>query len=295
MAHQHDHHHQSKKNLALAFFINLAFSIIEVIGGILTNSVAILSDALHDFGDAVSLGLAWYFQKVSEKKPNTRYTYGYKRYATLSALITVVILLTGSSIVLYESIGRLFHPVQTDAAGMIMLAVLGIAVNGYAMLRLRKGKSMNERAVSLHMLEDVLGWFAVLLGSILMYFFDVPIIDPILSIGVSLFMLTQVFQTLKRIFRVFMQGKPDEVQMDRLSALLKSQPGVVDVHDFHLWTMDNDLMVSSVHLVVAENTTKEMQQNLRFAAHQVLKENGVQHATIEIEFESEACEWCESV
>lgn len=169
MAHKHSHHHSHShhhgtKNISLAFFLNLGFCIIELIGGLLTNSVAILSDALHDFGDSVALGLAWVFQKKSEQKPDDKYTYGYRRFSLLSAIINSIILVAGSAFVLFESIKRIIEPAETNAKGMLLLAILGVAVNGVAILRLRKGGSVNERVVSLHLMEDVLGWVAVLIG-----------------------------------------------------------------------------------------------------------------------------------
>ena len=154
VGHHHDHQHHSDvagENIATAFFLNLFFCVIEAVGGFLTNSIAIMSDALHDLGDSISLGLAWYFQKVSKRKPDHTYTYGYKRFTILSAFLNSVILLTGSVFVLTESIKRVFDPVQSNARGMFILAVLGVLVNGVAVVRLKKGDSLNERVVSLHM------------------------------------------------------------------------------------------------------------------------------------------------
>lgn len=301
MSHNHHHSHDHNlsgagtKNIALAFYLNLIFSVIELIGGMLTNSVAILSDALHDLGDSISLGMAWYFQKVSKKKPDGKYTYGYKRFSILSALLNSLILLTGSGIVLYESAIRLFHPVQSDAKGMLLLAVLGILVNGFAALRLRKGGSLNERVVSLHMLEDVLGWVAVLIASIVMIYTDWSILDPILSIGISCFILYNVYHNLSKAFRVILQGKPDDVnEADLRESLLNLKP-VKGIHDLHIWTMDSEYLVLTVHLVLPESTTENERQTLRAAAHELLKTKGIQHATIEMESASENCEWCDGL
>ena len=164
-AHHHDHH-GDVKNIKVAFFLNFGFAIIEIIGGFLTNSVAILSDAVHDLGDSLSLGLAWYFQKYSRKKSDSTYTYGYRRFSLVGALANSLVLIVGSILILTEAIPRIFNPQQAHPQGMMMLAVLGIAVNGVAMLRLRRGKSLNEKVVSLHLMEDVLGWIAVLVGAI---------------------------------------------------------------------------------------------------------------------------------
>ncbi len=300
MSHEHHHTHSydtsesGGKNIALAFFLNLFFCIIELVGGLLTNSVAILSDALHDLGDSVSLGMAWYFQKVSNRKPDGKYTYGYKRFSILSALLNSLILLSGSFVVLYESINRLFDPVQSDAKGMLLLAVMGVLVNGFAALRLRKGGSLNERVVSLHLLEDVLGWVAVLIASIVMIFTNWSVLDPILSIGISCFILYNVYQNLRKAFRIILQGKPDEVdEADLRESLLFLSP-VIAIHDLHVWTMDSEYLVLTVHLVLPDETTENERQALRAAAHELLKTKGIQHATIEMESASENCEWCET-
>ena len=176
----------SEKNIGYAFFLNFGFTIIEIIGGFLTNSVAILTDAVHDFGDSISLGLAWYLQKVSKKGSDHKYSYGYKRFSLLGAIINSVILLVGSVFILSETIPRILEPQTPDVKGMFILAILGIIVNGAAVIRLRTGNTINEKVVSLHLWEDVLGWVAILIGSVMMYFFDIPIIDPILSILISI-------------------------------------------------------------------------------------------------------------
>ncbi len=301
MSHEHHHSHEhdlkgsESKNIALAFYLNLVFCVIELVGGILTNSVAILSDALHDLGDSVSMGMAWYFQKISKRKPTQKYTYGYKRFSILSALLNSLILLSGSGIVIYESISRLFDPVHSNAKGMLLFAILGVLVNGFAALRLSKGSSLNERVVSLHLLEDVLGWVAVLIASIVMIFTDLTILDPILSIGISCFILYNVYHNLKKAFRVILQGKPDQVDEAVLRESLLNLKPIQSIHDLHVWTMDSEYLVLTVHLVLPDETTENERQALRAAAHELLKTKGIQHATIEMESSSENCEWCEAL
>ena len=299
MSHHHNHSHlhahsDANKNIAVAFFLNLLFCIIELIGGLYTGSIAILSDALHDFGDSIALGLAWIFQKISEKKPTARYTYGYKRFSLLSAIINSVVLITGSIFVLYESIQRIASPVETNAKGMLLLAVLGVIVNGAAILRLKKGSSINERVVSLHLLEDVLGWIAILIASIVMLFVNVPVLDPILSVVISIFILYNVYRNMRSIFPVILQGKPDAIDEKEIREKLMILPGIKDIHDLHIWTMDSEYNILTVHLVLKEKKGIEEQQGIRAQARSLLKENDIQHATIEIEYESESCEWCEN-
>ncbi len=290
--HSHDHSH-GNENLLTAFILNLSFCIIELVGGLLTNSVAILSDALHDFGDSLSIGLALYLQKISKRKPDSKYTYGYKRFTILSALINSVVLLTGSIIIITESIKRMMNPSQPDAKGMLILAIIGVIVNGVAFLRLSKSKSLNERVVSLHMMEDVLGWVAVLIGSIIMIFVEVPVLDSILSIAISVYIIYNVYNNLRKALRVLLQGKPSEIDEESIKNALLELPNVKCLHDLHIWSMDSEYMVLTVHLVVEDNIQKEEQQALRSAAHDILKSLDIQHSTIEIENNSENCEWCE--
>src|SRR5690606_2769327 len=211
--HSHHHHDASSRNLSTAFWINSIFAVIELIGGFYTNSVAILSDALHDFGDSLSLGLAYIFQRKSLRTRDASYSYGYKRFSLVGAVANAVILMVGSVFIVQESVTRLFDPVQPDARGMLAIAILGLVANGIALIRLRTGQSLSERVVALHFIEDVLGWIAVLIGSIVMIFADVPVLDPILSIGIALFILYNAYKNLRQSFRIILQGIPENVDV----------------------------------------------------------------------------------
>ncbi|MBR4308667.1 MAG: cation transporter [Oscillospiraceae bacterium] len=176
---------KSERKLWVAFVLNLAFSLFEFLGGIYTGSVAILSDGLHDLGDAISIGLSWFFEKKSKGAANQRYTYGYGRFSLLGGLITVTVLLIGSVLVIYHAVQRLADPGQIRYNGMILFALVGVVVNGSAVFFTRDGESVNQKAVNLHMLEDVLGWIVVLVGAVVMKLTNFPLLDPILSIGVA--------------------------------------------------------------------------------------------------------------
>lgn len=287
MAHNHNHTHGSSKNIAVAFFLNFGFAVFEFFGGIYTNSMAITSDALHDFGDSISLGVSWYFEKIAKRPPSLKFSYGLKRFSLVGAIINSLVLFGGSIFILIETIPRLIHPVASDAKGMFVFALIGIAVNAYAMWRLQRGKSLNERVVSLHLLEDVLGWVAVLIGSIVMYFFDVPIIDPILSLAISIFILVNVFKNMKAVMRVILQGVPEDVNMEEISSALTSLKGVASIHDLHIWSMDSEYMVLSVHIVSSGDAELA---DLKQAIRQLLSQKfNIEHATMEIETEGENC------
>ncbi len=287
--HSHSHGHEDVKNIKVAFFLNLSFTIIEFVGGFMTNSMAILSDAVHDLGDSFSLGLSWYFQKVAKRPRSKNYTYGYKRFSLLGAIINSLILVVGSVLILSKSIPRLFAPEQPDALGMIWLAVLGVVVNGAAVLRLRRGSSINERVVSLHLLEDVLGWVAVLIGAVVMMFADVPVLDPILSIAITLYVLFNVYGNIKESLRIILQGSPESVDIDELKKMILAVDGVGDIHDVHLWSVDGEYNVLTVHVVLSSPLQMEKLHGLKTEIREKLLSLGVQHSTIEFETPDEDC------
>ena len=295
MGHNHNHSHREKSNIALAFFLNLSFTVIELTGGFLTNSIAIISDAVHDFGDSLSLGLAWYFQKLSTKGSTKQYSYGYKRFSLLGAIINSVVLIVGSIYILSEAIQRIFSPQETSAKGMFLLAILGVLVNGFAVLRTRKGKSINERVVSLHLLEDVLGWVAVLVGSVVMYFTGWTIIDPILSLGIACFVLFNVFKNIRLVLPVLMQGTPAEIEQEQIIQKLKEINDITNIHDLHIWSLDEEYNVLTVHIILNEILSTEKLVELKKQIRTVLKEKKIQHATIEFEMPNEKCDFEECV
>lgn len=292
MAHHHNHHHghsHDTGNIKVAFFINLLFTIIEIIGGVLTNSVAILSDAVHDLGDSLSLGLAWYFQNYSKKKRSPSFSYGYGRFSLLGAIINSIVLVVGSVFIFIEAIPRLIEPQQPETQGMMLLAILGVIFNGAAVLRLKKGTSVNERVVSLHLLEDVLGWIAVLIGSIIMHFFDIPIIDPILSLGIALFILMNVYKNLKETIQIVMQGVPGNTDVKDVKQKLLSYPDIVAVHDIHIWSMDGEYTIMTAHIVVQHKDTLIALDSLKKKIREDLKELHIEHVTLEFEDVGENC------
>jgi len=289
--HAHHHHsgHEDVKNIKVAFFLNFFFTIIEFVGGVLTNSVAILSDAVHDLGDSFSLGLSWYFQRVAKKPSTKEFTYGYKRFSLLGAVVNSVVLLVGSVVILMNAIPRLLHPEQPDVKGMLLLAVLGVVVNGLAVLRLRKGSSINERVVSLHLLEDVLGWVAVLLGAGVMYFVEAPIIDPLLSVGITLFILYNVYRNIRQSLHIILQGSPAAVNMDEVKRSIVKMDGVLSVHDLHAWSVDGQFNVLTIHVVLQGARPMAELRPLKAQIRETLLKLGVEHSTIEFEVSDEDC------
>jgi len=276
---------KTEKNILIAFILNLLFSIIEFIGGTLTNSVAIISDSIHDIGDSLSIGISYFFEKKSKRKPDNKYTYGYKRYSLLGSIIINIILLIGSIIVIYSSINRLINPVKVNYDGMLIISIIGVVVNFLAAYFTRDGDSLNQKSVNLHMLEDVLGWLVVLIGSIIMKFTDISIIDPILSILVALFILIHVFKNLKIIMNLFLEKTPSNIDVSKLKDKLLTINEVKDVHHVHIWSLDGYNHYATVHVVVDDINDK-----IKKIIKDELKEMKINHSTIELENLNEKCD-----
>lgn len=282
--HSHSHGNSAQKNIATAFFLNLIFAVIELFGGLFTNSVAILSDAVHDLGDSLSLGVAWYLQKVSVKKGDNKFSYGYKRFSLLGSIFISVVLIVGSIFILIESAKRLANPQETNAGGMVLLAILGIIVNGAAVLRLKKGTSHNERAVMLHMMEDVLGWVAVLVGGIIMHFWDTTFLDPLLSVLITIWVLYNVYKNLSATIAIMLQQVPDGVDLNALKNEFSNIDNSHSVHDLHIWSLDGESHIMSLHLVMQENVSRDQVQQAKNTLKDIANNKGIEHVTVEVEF-----------
>ena len=275
---------KSEKNIFIAFILNLAFSVFEFIGGIFTGSVAIVSDAIHDFGDAAGIGISYFLEKKSKKQPDEKHTYGYARYSVIGSLITTFILLFGSVTVIYNAINRLINPSEIDYNGMIIFAVVGVCVNFCAAYFTRDGDSLNQKAVNLHMLEDVLGWAVVLIGAIIMRFTDWSFIDPVMSVGVSLFIFINAVRNLKEAIDLFLEKTPHGIDIKEIAEHISEIDGVIGVHHIHIWSMDGQSNYATMH-VVTNSDSHKIKETIR----EELLEHGINHATLELETEDERC------
>lgn len=276
------HDHSGVKNLKFAFFLNLGFTILEFIGGFLTNSVAIMSDALHDLGDSIALALAWYLQDFSKKRRDEKFSYGYGRFSLLGAWINATILIIGSLFILFEAIPRLVEPQEVDEQGMFWFAIFGILVNGIAAWKLHSGKSLNEKVISLHLLEDVLGWVAILVSSIIMMFTDLPILDPILSLMIMGFVLYNATRNMIKAMKIFLQATPKDVDLDKVKELILALPRVEDVYHLHVWTLDGEVNILTIHIQL-KNVDMAAAQEIKSNVRDLLAELNIKHATIETE------------
>ncbi len=275
---------KTRRNILIAFLLNLLFAVVEFAGGALTGSVAILSDAVHDLGDAAGIGIAFFLERKSERRPDAVYTYGYARYSVIGSALTTLILLLGCGIVIARAFERFLSPVAIHYDGMIALAILGIVVNLAATFVTRAGDSLNQKAVNLHMLEDVLGWITVLIGAVVMRFTDFWILDPLLSLGVAAFILVNALRNLRRALGVFLEKAPSDIAVSALCEHLREIDGVRDVHHIHVWSLDGHRHCATMHIV-----TDSDPHTVKDRVRKELAEHGVEHATLEFETPNESC------
>ncbi|MFN2341061.1 MAG: cation diffusion facilitator family transporter [Halanaerobium sp.] len=287
---EHDHDHSNVSNIKMAFFLNLSFTIIEIFGGIFTNSMAILSDALHDLGDSISLAMSWYLENYSQKGADEEFSYGYARFSLLGALINSIVLILGSVFILTKVIPRIFAPQAVHPEGMLYLAILGIIVNGIAVFKLRGGESLNKDVVSWHLLEDVLGWVAVLIVSIVLIYKELPILDPLLSLLINLYILYNVISKLKKVLNIFLQGVPAGINITELQQKVVEETEALSVHHTHVWTLEGDKIFLSTHLIIPDEFSKAEIIKLKAKIKTLLAAEKIDHVTVEIEYENEECE-----
>lgn len=275
---------KSEKNILLAFILNLGFSIFEFVGGTITNSVAIISDSVHDMGDSFSLGISYFLEKKSKKKPDEKYTYGYARYSVLGSIITTLILIIGSILVVYNAYQRIINPVSIDYNGMIIFAIFGVIVNLLAVYFTRKRESLNQKSVNLHMLEDVLGWIVVLIGAIVMKFTKISVIDPILSIIVAIYIFIHALKNLNSSLNIIFEKIPDNISIVQVKEELLKNKDIIDVHHIHIWSIEGYNNYATMHIVTDSDSIK-----VKNLVRDILKKYQISHVTIEIEGKDEKC------
>jgi cobalt-zinc-cadmium efflux system protein len=287
-AHNHnDSNHDSTKNIKVAFFLNFTFTIFEFIGGYYTNSMAIMADAVHDLGDTISLGLSWNLDKKSKQESDNKYSFGYKRFSLLGALINGVVLFVGSAFILIETIPRLFSPEHAQAEGMFVFAIVGVLVNGFSVVKLKGGKTLNEKMVRWHLIEDVIGWIAVLIVSVVLMFYDLPILDPLLSVAIIAYVLFNVIKNLKETFLVFLQGVPSDIDFNKIEKEILDLDDVRSVHRVHVWSLDGASNVMTIHVVINDVESSREMLEAKAKVRAVLSEYAIEHSTIEIELPKE--------
>ena len=277
----HHHNEGAGHNILSAFFINLAFTVIALTGGWLTNSMAIISDSIHDLGCTLSIGLAWGFERIAKHRPTHRFNFGYRRFALLGAFVNACILISGASVVLHESFERMASPVKVDANGMMWFALLAIAFKGFAAWRTWRGTSVNQRMVSLHLLGDCLGWVAVLVASLVMMVVEIPLLDPLLSVCISLYILYNVVRNVITAFRIVLEGVPASIDYNVVKAEIAALEDVIEVQQLRIWSMDNEYHMAEVVLCTTLNSLPMVEQ-LKNSLHTLLEKHGVEQCVIEV-------------
>ena len=285
----HDHAHDATTRLRTAFVLNLTFTLVEVVGGLFTNSLAILSDSLHDLGDSLSIGFSWWMEHRAHRPSQGRYSYGFRRLSLVAALVNAIVLILGSLIVLGQAIPRLFAPQPSNARGMLVLAVLGIIVNGAAVLRMRGGRGMNAQMIAWHLLEDVLGWVAVLIVSLSLLVTDIEILDPLLSMLITGYVLYNVIRNLRRTVAIFLQAAPADLDIHAIEHELETIVHVLSTHHTHAWSLDGEHHVLTTHLVVPAGASKTEIVQVKADALRLFRQIDLEHTTIEVEYEDEDC------
>lgn len=275
---------KSERGIFIAFILNLFFSLFEVVGGVVTGSVAIVSDAVHDFGDAAAIGISFFLEKKSKKQPDETHTYGYLRYSVLGSFVVTLILILGSAAVTVNAVKRILNPAEINYNGMIVFAVIGATVNIIAARLTHSGASLNSKAVSLHLLEDVLGWVVVLIGAVVMRFTDFPLVDPVMSIGVAVFILVNAVKNLKEVLDIFLEKTPEGINVAELKSELEALEDVIEVHHIHIRSIDGKTVHAEMHLVTEGEASKA-----KHAVRHFLEHKGITHVTLETEGKHERC------
>lgn len=293
-SHGHAHgpggvHSHTADNIKTALLLNLTFTVVEIIGGLWTGSFAILADALHDLGDSVTLTFSFIMERVSRRERDRRYSYGYRRFSLLGALLSAVVLSAGSIYILAESVQRFMDPVSPNEQGMIAFALLGIVANGLALLRLSRDSSLNARMAALHLLEDVLGWVGILVVAVILVFYDIPILDPILSIVISFWVLFNVVRNTKRTLAIMLQAVPEEIDVQDVESHITEIEGVISCHHSHVWSIDGEHHSITTHVVVPDDSGRDDLIRIKEETKKMLKDMHFISFTVEFEFESEEC------
>lgn len=281
MSHNHSHSHnhgQGASNIKVAFLLNFSFAILEIVGGTLTNSTAILSDAVHDLGDSLALAFSYFAEKVSKKEATKQYNYGFKRLSLIGAIVNILVLSIGTAYVLKEAVQALLSPQEVNSEGMLLLAIIGIAVNGFSVFRMKGSKKILDKTVMMHLLEDLLGWVAVFIVSIVIFFTNWYILDPILSIFIAFVVLRNVWMNSKQAYNILMQAVPDGELYKNINEILIKLDEIKAIKDFKMWSLDGDDHVVTLCLIINKESNHE---NIRRKIKEMLIVEGIDNSTLE--------------
>ncbi len=287
-----EHHKEAKKQLILGLILNGSFTIIELVGGLLSNSLALVSDAMHDFTDTIALSLSLYANKKAVQKPSKTKTFGYKRATIIAALFNAIVLIALTFFIFYKAYQKIISPEKVNGMIVFVIAIFGIVFNGIVVLRMwkTKDKDINIKSVFWHLLEDALGWFGVLIAGIVIIFTGWYIIDPIISIVIGLIVIHGAYGIIKETLDIFMLAVPEGINIDEIAKEIKKIPKVVGVHDLHVWAVGSNHYALSGHILV-KNMKISSAYPILCEANKMLKEKfKIDHTTMEFE-----CEKCKRI
>jgi len=274
---------EREKRVRLAAFLNIAFTILEIVGGFWTNSLTILSDALHDFGDSTALIVSWVFERRAKKSPDAKFTFGYQRLSLFSAIFSASILIGGSIAIILQAIPRFYNPEPVNAFGMLGIAIVGITFNGVGFFLLKRGESLNEKVLSWHLLEDVLGWVAILIGGMIIYFWKFYLVDPIMTVALTIFILYNVIKNIREAINILLQGVPEHINLESVKQDINAIKGVLGIHDIHIWSLEGETDVFTAHIVLDDEILKMKPEQIKQTIKEKLLDHHIEHSTIELE------------
>ena len=266
-----------------AAFLNFGFTVLELVGGFWTNSLAIFSDALHDFGDSIALLVSWFFERGAKKSPDARFTFGYQRLSLFSAFFSASILIGGSIVIIIQAVPRFFNPETVNSLGMVGFAVVGTVFNGVGFFLLKKGESLNEKVLSWHLLEDVLGWVGIFVGGVIIYFWKFYLIDPIITVALTAFILYNVIKNLREAISILLEGVPKHINLEAVKRDIGAIKGVLGIHDIHIWSLEGETDIFTAHVVLDDETLKKQPEQTKQTIKETLLKHHIEHSTIEIE------------
>jgi len=283
-SHIHDfEYHKAAENISFAFLLNVIFMVVVGIGAIYTNSMAILADLLHGLSDTIALGFSWFFQRFSEKEADEKFNYGYRRFSLLGAIITSSIVIIGSFSILVEAVSRLFAPVEPYAFGMVLVAIFAIFLKTLSVLKMRGAKTLNERVVSIHLIGDLMGWVALLIVGAILIFYNIPILDVLLSIAITIWMIYNLAKTLFYSFKILLLQAPKHINQNKLKRDILSVEGIDDIVKFYLWSLDNQKNILTIKINLNNDLKVSDTENIKKNINNLCSLHGVEDITIEFD------------
>lgn len=286
----HHHHPVNEKSLLIATFLNLVITVVEIAGGILSGSLALLSDALHNLSDTFATFIAYLATVIGKRQADQKRTFGYKRLEILAALINAVVLIVMSFFLLKEAWYRWQNPTPINSIIMLVVGMIGLLANLYAVLILRKeaGKNLNVKAAYIHLIGDSLTSVAVIIGGVLIQIYKISWIDPLITLVISVFIIRSGFVILKQSVNILMQSAPDHLDLPAIKKQVEQQPEVLNMHHMHAWMLTDQEVHLEAHVELKSDLKLSQVKRVQHELERYLKgEIGIGHITLQFEFKTD--------